>query len=236
MKALIVEDNPHICRALCGALDRWGFVPISCSAGVPALQRWQQEKPGLVVLDLGLPDMDGLDVLQQARKLGLHTPVLLLTARVAVGDRILGLNFGADDYLTKPFDYDELHARLLALVRRHCGGTVPACGAAVAPCEQARRLGGLEWRADGGEFHCGGERLPLSRREAALLRALVQYPNQARPKQALLQAVFGRGDMSGDALEVVAFRLRQRIAVRCGVTIVTLRGLGYLIKARSGDA
>lgn len=110
MKALVVEDDSTMRSALCSAVTQWGFTTTSVASGKHALHNWQQLQPDVMVLDLGLPDIDGLDVLQSGRALGLRTPVLALTARVMPGDRILGLNFGADDYMTKPFDFGELQA------------------------------------------------------------------------------------------------------------------------------
>lgn len=226
--ALVVEDERELQAALCAALQRWGFQPLAAGNAAQALQQWRAAEPGIVLLDLGLPDMDGLDVLHQARMLGLSTPVLVLTARVTPGDCILGLNFGADAYLAKPFDFDELQARVLALVRRAAPPqAMPPPTAPPAPTQ----LGGLHWSPDVRAFYCGGDRIALSSREAALLRALLERPQHARPREVLLQTVFPRGGVLDEALEVVAYRLRRKLA-RCGVVVVTLRGLGYLIKAQ----
>lgn len=230
-RALVVEDETHLRRALCRALEEWGFTAGSAGDGGAGLQCWQAAPPDLVLLDLGLPDMDGLDVLQHARQLGLDAPVIVLTARAMIGDRILGLNFGADGYLTKPFDFQELHARVQALLRRSAS-RAGRIAAAPPPAPPVHRLGALSWTED--TFQCEGERLSLSPREAALLRALLERPNQARPKHALLRAVFPYAEVRDEALEVVAFRLRRKLD-RCGVSVVTLRGLGYLIK-ESGTA
>lgn len=220
MKALVVEDDEALRRALCDALARWGYTVTSAADGPQALANWQLLQPDAVVLDLGLPGMDGLDVLQKGRAMGLKTPVLLLTARAMLGDRILGLNIGADDYLTKPFDLDELEARLNALMRRR-----PTPGQAAT----MRSLGSLQWNPNGAAFYVGQEQLALSPREAALLRALVEQPNRVQTKEALVSAVFPERDVLEDAVEVVAHRLRKKLQP-CGVTVVTLRGLGYLIK------
>ena len=118
MKLLVVEDDPALQATLERTLTRRGFAVAVAGDGVIALQRWAATTPDAVVLDLSLPRLDGLQVLAQARAQGLGTPVLILTARGSVGDRVLGLNAGADDYLAKPFDLDELEARLRALVRR----------------------------------------------------------------------------------------------------------------------
>jgi two-component system, OmpR family, response regulator TctD len=225
MKVLVVEDDAQMHKSLCRALARWGFATCSAVDGRQALAMWQQEAPSVVLLDLSLPGMDGLDVLQQGRALGLATPVLLLTARGTVGDRILGLNFGADDYLPKPFDLDELEAKLRALLRR-VQSSPPASQ------DRPRTLGQLAWEPSGNAFYRGDEPLALSPREAALLRALVERPNYAHTKEFLNEVVFG-DDVQQDAVEVVAHRLRKKLAP-CGVAIVTLRGVGYLIKA--GDS
>jgi two-component system response regulator TctD len=223
MQALVVEDEAQQRKALCDALSQWGFDATAVAAGAPALHSWRVSRPDVVLLDLGLPDMDGLDVLQSARRQGLLAPVLLLTARVTLGDRILGLNLGADDYLLKPYDLDELKARLQALLRRG------AAGAAALPA-QACQVGALSWNPERSQFCFDGQPLALTPRELALLGALVERPNQAQPRDALLRAVFPRGHVLDEALEVVAHRLRRKLAP-CGVTLVTLRGLGYLIKA-----
>jgi len=222
MKALVVEDDARQRQALCEALAQWGFATTVADAGAAALRSWKAVQPDVVLLDLGLPDMDGLDVLQSARRQGLATPVLLLTARVSLGDRILGLNLGADDYLLKPFDFSELKARVHALLRR-----APAAEAVQLPLPG--RLGALTWDARCSAFRCNGRALALTPRELSLLRALVERPNHARSKECLLQAVFPRGHVLEEALEVVAHRLRKKLAP-CGVAVVTLRGLGYLIK------
>lgn len=224
MKVLLVEDDGTLRSALCGALATWGFTTTSAVNGAQALASWQLLQPDALILDLGLPDMDGLDVLQRGRAMGLQTPVMLLSARATLGDRILGLNFGADDYLTKPFDMDELEARLRALIRRKGTAQMP-------PDPQlTQRLGTLNWKPSDAAFYCGDKRLGLSPRELALLRALLERPNRAQPKEYLVNAVFPEGDVMEDAVEVVAHRLRKKL-LPCSVTVVTLRGLGYLIKS-----
>src|SRR5690349_18001044 len=116
MKVLLIEDDAAMQTTLARSFDRRGMQVATCGDGARALDRWQQTVPDVVLLDLTLPGADGLDVLRRARAEGLTTPVLVLTARGTVGDRILGLNSGADDYLAKPFDLDELEARMRALV------------------------------------------------------------------------------------------------------------------------
>jgi two-component system response regulator TctD len=153
--------------------------------------------------------------------------VLVLTARGTVGDRILGLNAGADDYLPKPFDLDELEARVRALARRAPAGTPTPAIAGMGTFQ----LGRLRLDAIHGVFYSGDEVLELTPRESALLRALAARPGQALAKEKLFEAVFpGEFDVQYEAVEVVVYRLRKKLA-HTGVALVTLRGLGYLLKA-----
>jgi two-component system response regulator TctD len=222
MKLLLVEDNPQMQATLQRSFERRGMQVVTCGDGRRALDRWQASLPDVVLLDLSLPGLDGLEVLAQARSAGLKTPVLILTARGTVGDRILGLNTGADDYLPKPFDLDELEARVRALVRRAPGALTP---------DAPPPFCGLHIDPDSGGACLHGEPLELAPRELALLRALLARPGQAVARERLLELVFpGRAEVQPDAIEVVAYRLRKKIA-GTGAQLVTLRGLGYLLKA-----
>ena len=206
------------------SFERRGIQVLVCGDGARALDRWQASLPDVVVLDLSLPGLDGLEVLTRARTEGLGTPVLVLTARGTVGDRVLGLNAGADDYLPKPFDLDELEARLRALVRR-----APR-GGGVAP-DATPEFCGLRCEADSGAVYLRGEVLELPPRELALLRALLARPGHAVARERLFELVFpGQAQVQPEAIEVVAYRLRKKIA-GSGAQLVTLRGLGYLLKA-----
>ena len=226
MKLLLVEDDLSMQAALARALRRRGMDVAACTDGREALARWQATPPDVVLLDLTLPGLDGLSVLQEARRAGLATPVLVLTARGTVGDRVLGLNAGADDYLPKPFDLDELEARLRALHRRG------ASGGEAAPAPAPAVLGQLRPDRESGAIWCGDAVLELAPREAALLHALLARPGQAVAKERLFALVFpGEGDVQYEAIEVVAYRLRKKLA-GTGVQLVTLRGLGYLLKAQ----
>ena len=223
MKLLLVEDDPSMQTALKRTLSNRGMQVELCGDGREALQRWQATPPDVVMLDLTLPGMDGLLVLEEARKAGLRTPVLILTARGTVGDRILGLNSGADDYLPKPFDLDELEARLRALHRRH----VPSAADGAEPALP----GGLRWDRQSGAIHFRDEILELAPRESALLHALLARPGHAVPKERLFELVFpGEAEVQYEAIEVVVYRLRKKLAPT-GAKLVTLRGLGYLLKA-----
>ena len=222
MKLLLVEDNPAMQTTLQRSFERRGMSVVLCGDGARALDRWRASVPDVVLLDLSLPGLDGLQVLAQARAEGLRTPVLILTARGTVGDRILGLNTGADDYLAKPFDLDELEARVRALARRAGGGEAPTPA-----------FGGLQLDADSGAILRDGQPMELTQRETALLRALLARPGQAVAKEKLLELVFpGDTEVQPEAVEVVAYRLRKKLA-GCPVQLVTLRGLGYLLKAEA---
>jgi len=166
----------------------------------------------------------GLQVLEQARRAGLTTPVLILTARGTVGDRIIGLNTGADDYLAKPFDLDELEARLRALHRR----SASVSGESAA---SPQAMGTLRYDKDSGAIYHRDQVLELTPRELALMHALMAKPGHAVSKEKLFELVFpGEADVQYEAIEVVVYRLRKKLA-HTGVTLMTLRGLGYLLKA-----
>ena len=218
----MVEDDPTMQATLQRALSRRGMEVTACADGVRALALWRAGSHDAVLLDLTLPGLDGLDVLERARRDGMVTPVLILTARGTVGDRVLGLNSGADDYLAKPFDLDELEARLRALHRRRHGA-----GREVS----YQVLGSLRYDRDSGAIYRGEQVLELTPRELALLQALMAKPGHAVSKERLFELVFpGETDVQYEAVEVVVYRLRKKLA-DTGVSLVTLRGLGYLLKA-----
>jgi two-component system response regulator TctD len=218
MKLLLVEDNAAMQATLQRSFERSGIKVAVCGDGAKALDRWRASVPDVVLLDLSLPGLDGLMVLEQARREGLNTPVLVLTARGTVGDRVLGLNTGADDYLAKPFDLDELEARVRALVRRQ------------APHPPSPEFCGLRMEVDSGAVYLDGVVLDLTAREAALLRALLARPGNAVARERLIEVVFpGEVEVQPEAIEVVVYRLRKKLAAT-QVQLVTLRGLGYLLK------
>ena len=225
MQLLLVEDDATMQATLQRSLSRRGMAVTALADGRAALAEWRAHPPDAVVLDLTLPGLDGLQVLAQARAAGLRTPVLLLTARGTVGDRVLGLNAGADDYLPKPFDLDELEARLRALLRRSADGSqtpTPPEGPVV---------GALRYDKDSGVIYLQDAPMDLTPREQALLRALLAQPGRALPKERLYELVFpGQSEVQYEAIEVVAYRLRKKLAAT-DVRLVALRGLGYLLKA-----
>ncbi|MEN9630406.1 MAG: hypothetical protein RJA10_3634 [Pseudomonadota bacterium] len=222
MKLLLIEDNAALQTTLQRSFERRGFHMVVCGDGSRALDRWRATVPDVVLLDLSLPGEDGLSVLAAARAEGLQTPVIALTARGTVGDRVLGLNTGADDYLAKPFDLDELEARVRALARRHS----PNRGNRPAPTEFA----GLSVDDDSGAVYLLEQPMELTARESALLRALLARPGHAVAKERLSELVFpDQSDVNADAIEVVVYRLRRKLQA-APVQLVTLRGLGYLLR------
>ena len=224
MRLLLIEDDPALALTLKRSLERKMMQVQLCDNGSQAVAVWQAMQPDVVALDLSLPGLDGLQVLKIARQAGLLAPVLILTARGTVGDKILGLNAGADDYLPKPFDLDELEARVRALNRRHSN--------ALASNEnQTSALGALRLDRDNRALYLQGAVMDLSPREFALMAALMKNPGQAVAKERLLDLVFpDQTNVQLEAIEVVVYRLRKKL-VNAGVTLVTLRGLGYLLKA-----
>ncbi len=224
MQLLLVEDDPTMQATLHRALTRRGMEVTAAGDGRSALSQWAARQPDAVILDLTLPGLDGLQLLQQARSRGLRTPVLILTARGTVGDRVMGLNAGADDYLPKPFDLDELEARLRALVRRSADPGTP-----VAP--STLQIGAIRYDKDSGALYLNGEVMELTPRELALMHALLAQPGHAVTKERLYELVFpGQLDVQYEAIEVVVYRLRKKLT-GTGLTLMTLRGLGYLLRA-----
>lgn len=226
MNLLLIEDDAALHTTLSRSLTRLGWQVEVCEDGRAALPRWRANHPDVVLLDLTLPGRDGLAVLAQARDEGLTTPVLILTARGTVGDRVQGLNTGADDYLPKPFDLDELEARVRALHRRQ---TEINMESASSPGKSYV----LSYDKESRSISHAGQVLDLSSRELAMLRALLARSGQAVTKERLFELVFpGQTEVQFEAIEVVAYRLRKKLH-GTGATLTTLRGLGYLLKLES---
>jgi len=224
MHLLLIEDDLALRTTLQRSLARAGMRVDVCGDGDTALATWKQLQPDVLLLDLSLPGTDGLDVLAQGRRSGLTTPVLILTARGTVGDRVLGLNAGADDYLPKPFDLDELEARIRALHRRRPG-------VSRGEDEDSPNVGSLRHDRRNGAIYHQHHVLDLTPRELALMVALMARPGHAVAKERLFEVVFpGEAEVHYEAIEVVVYRLRKKLA-DTGVTLMTLRGLGYLLKA-----
>ncbi|QNP50274.1 response regulator [Diaphorobacter aerolatus] len=229
MRILLVEDEHDLAHWLSRTLARQaGIVVEWADDGALADARLRQEEFDAVVLDLGLPGISGHGVLERMRARDDRTPVLVLTARDSLVERVAMLRNGADDFLPKPFMVDELEARLQALVRRSRGREKPrlSCGPLTLDLAAQR-------------FHVGGgEPLALSPREHGVLRVLIQRSGEPVTKQQILDRVFpGDSEVNPEAIEVLIHRLRKKL-VDLRVQIVTLRGLGYCLEeqpARDGD-
>lgn len=221
MRILLVEDDLDMSAAISRALSRRGFHITLCLDGHAAFNKIRQQDNDAVVLDLNIPGLDGLHVLHRTRALNIRTPILVLTARGAVGDRISGLNAGADDYLSKPFDLEELEARLRALGRR--GDTAPS---------DTIECAGLRLDLRSGAFFGGGTPMEFGPREAGVLKALMARPGHAVAKEELFRAAYPDATLPRpEFVEVIVHRLRKKLTAH-GVQIMTLRGLGYLLRPR----
>jgi two-component system response regulator QseB len=216
MRLLLVEDDAMIGEAVRTGLRQDGFTVDwvrDAEAGDTALKA---ETYALLLLDLGLPRKSGLDWLRELRRRGNRTPVLILTARDAVADRVAGLDSGADDYLVKPFDLDELSARVRALMRRHAGRAEPLLRHAELTLDPATR-----------EARFKGEPINLSAREFFLLAALVERPGAILSRAQLEQRLYGWGEeVESNAVEVHIHHLRKKLGADF---IRNVRGLGYTL-------
>jgi two-component system response regulator QseB len=219
MHVLLTEDNALIASGIVAGLEAQGFSVAHAATAAQADAMLRSARFDLMILDLGLPDEDGLPFLHRLRRRGVELPVLILTARDAVTERVSGLQAGADDYLVKPFDLRELAARLHALLRRAAGRT-----------SHLIEHGSLIYDPAACAASVDGHPIDLSRREQALLQALLQNPGRVLSAEQLKDAVYGLGeDVESNALNVHIHHLRRKLG---NGIVETVRGLGY----RLGDA
>ena len=216
MRILLVEDVPQLGDGLTIGLRQAGFAVDWVKDGNSADQALRSENFDLVVLDLGLPRLSGMEVLNRARGRGQTLPVLILTARDATGDKVSGLDAGADDYLVKPVDLDELAARIRALIRRSAGRAAPLLTHGDLSLDPAARSVTL-----------AGASVDLSSREFSLLQMLLENAGRGLSRSQLEQSVYGwRDEPDSNALEVHIHHLRRKLGSKM---IRTLRGVGYTI-------
>jgi DNA-binding response OmpR family regulator len=220
MRILVVEDNLELGALLSRGLEAADFAVDLATTAEEASESLLSARYAAVVLDIGLPDRDGLSVLRELRGRRDSTPVLVLTARGGLQDRVTGLETGADDYLAKPFALEELVARLRALLRR--------------PGEMLGRmlqLGDITFDADGRQVYVKGAPEVLSGQELALLEVLMRRSGKVVPKKYLEDQLFGlMSDVGRNAVEVAVYRLRKRLdELSSGLEIHTIRGVGYLL-------
>jgi DNA-binding response OmpR family regulator len=223
VRILVVEDDPTLCEVIARTLRDAGHAVDVAADGNKADAMLALDPYDAVVLDLNLPGMDGLEVLSRARRRGVAAPVLVITARDTLDDRIRGLDAGSDDYLVKPFDLRELEARLRALLRRGTGAAARVEIGSVMLDTAARRV------------FVAGEPLVLPPREFALLEALMLQPGKVVSKSKLATQLSAWGDepLASNALEVFVHRLRKKLE-HAGLEIRTMRGMGYMIERPDG--
>ncbi|MBZ0105974.1 MAG: response regulator transcription factor [Sulfuricella denitrificans] len=221
MRILIVEDDSLLADSLVTSLKQAGYAADLARNGQDADYMLSQQSYDLTVLDLGLPRMDGFQVLRRLRERKSLAPVLILTARDSLEDRVKGLDLGADDYMAKPFELPELEARIRALLRRSNWGN-----------SELVSLGGLSFDVPGRRVYCAGRVLDLPARELGIFEVLLQRAGKVVSKEQLLESLYGWEAETGDnAIEVYVHRLRKKLE-GSGVTIATVRGLGYLMDAQ----
>lgn len=220
MRLLIVEDEPSLAALLCAALERAGFALDVATGLAKTEEHLRLATYDMLLLDLGLPDGDGLTLLRGLRRRDSSLPVLILTARDTPEDRVTGLDSGADDYVVKPFHMDELVSRIRALLRR------PNAALGVD-----LRLGNLALHTISRETTVGGTTVALSLRETSLLELLIRRHGRVVPREAIEESLYGfDSPTSPNAVEVLVHRLRRRLQ-DAGATVMihTIRGVGYLL-------
>lgn len=219
MRILVVEDDKTLGAAIAQSLAHAGYATDWVGNAAAALHALSVEHFDAMVLDLGLPDRDGHEVIRHLRLRGRSLPVLVLTARDGVEDRVQGLDIGADDYVVKPIAMVELQARIRALLRRSAGVASPRFS-----------LGRLELDTAGKQAHLDGRTLDLSAREWAVLEYLATHARRIVSKEQLIQAIAGWDqELSVNAIEAYVHRLRVKIA-HAGIVVRTVRGLGYMLE------
>lgn len=220
---LLVDDDERLRRALERALSLEGFGVRGASGGREAVRAIAERRPDLILLDLGMPDVDGLTVLRHLRNEGVDAPVLILSARTEIDERVRGLEAGADDYLVKPFAIAELRARIQALLRRR------------APEQQVRhRVGDLTVDPRARRAERGGRLLELTRREFDLLAALAARAGEVRSRADLLGEVWGYAEpVETNVVDVFAGYLRRKLEAGGEPRILhTVRGIGFVLEER----
>ncbi|PSJ22495.1 DNA-binding response regulator [Halomonas sp. ND22Bw] len=223
MRILLVEDDPSLASGIRLALKPEHYTVDILGDGIEALNALRDEEPfDAVILDLGLPRLDGIDLLTRLRRGGHRVPVLVLTARDGIEQRIQGLDAGADDYLTKPFEVDELKARLRALLRRSQG---------LVSSELRHR--GVVLDPENRRVTYQGQPVTLSRREFTLLQEFLSHPGHAFTRDTLARLLYGWDeDVESNAIEVHVHHLRRKLAPEL---IRTLRGIGYIMDKAPAD-
>jgi two-component system response regulator MprA len=226
MRILVIEDDDSVRAALRRALLLDGYEVLQAPTGQEGLLRAQTDVPDAVILDLGLPDIGGMQVCRSLRASGNRTPILMLTARDAIDDRVDGLEAGADDYLVKPYDVRELQARLRAIMRRHVEGGNG----------RVLRFEELELDPDLHAASVGGRVVELTRTEFQLLELLMLNPRRVLSSELIYDRVWGYDfGRSGNALRVYIGYLRRKLEAEGGRRLIqTVHGVGYALREPAG--
>jgi len=220
MRGLIIEDTDEIADCMQQSLHDLGIACDRFAEGRPVPGALQSAEYDIVILDLNLPDIDGLTVLKDLRRSGCTSPVLIVSARIGVDDRVSGLDLGADDYMLKPFDLLEFEARVRALLRRDKDSRAPMLEFGQLSFEQSTR-----------QFFIDGEAMDLSPRERAVLEILIRQNGGVISKDRIAQHIFAFDDLAGtSSIELYVHRLRRKLK-GCDIEIITKRGLGYALHA-----
>jgi len=221
MRILVVDDEPAVRGSLERALRLDGYAVELASDGADGLERLADRPADAIVLDLLMPEMDGLELCRRVRGADDQTPILVLTARDQVADRVAGLDAGADDYLVKPFALEELRARLRALLRR-----------SHQPAESPLRFESLALVPDAREVTLGKRRIDLTRTEFELLRLFLEHPRQVLTRSVIFERVWGYDfGRSSNSLEVYVGYLRRKLEAGGEPRMIqTVRGIGYVLR------
>lgn len=220
MRILIVEDDEKIATFVVRGLKQNGYAVDHCADGERGLALAQTVSYDAAVVDIMLPKLDGLSLIRQLREKSVRIPVLILSAKASVDDRVRGLQAGGDDYLTKPFAFSELHARIQALIRRASQTAEP----------MRLTVGDLTLDLLTREVHRDGEKIELQPREFALLEYLMRNPNRAVTKTMILEHIFDYSfDPQTNVVDVLVHRLRNKVD-RDKAMIHTIRGVGYVLR------
>ncbi len=225
MRLLLVEDERRLADRLARGLREEGFAVDCAATGRAAREQAAGAEYDLILLDLGLPDHSGLDLLRGWRREGMEAPVLILTARDLVEEKVEGLNAGADDYLTKPFAFEEVLARVRALLRRRA-----------APPRSVLEAGGLRLDRDAGRAERGDEALDLTPRELALLEYFMLHPGVVLSRDRIAEHVWDQAyEARSNTIDVIVARLRRKIEVGEERKIHSVPGVGYVLRPGGGE-
>ncbi|MCX4661140.1 response regulator transcription factor [Streptomyces uncialis] len=232
-RILIVDDEPAVREALRRSLAFEGYATEVAVDGADALEKAAATRPDLIILDIQMPRMDGLTAARRVRASGSLVPILMLTARDTVGDRVTGLDAGADDYLVKPFELDELFARLRALLRR----SSYAATAGQAEEGDILAFGDLRMDLATREVHRGARPVELTRTEFTLLEMFLAHPRQVLTREQILKAVWGFDfEPTSNSLDVYVMYLRRKTEAGGEPRLVhTVRGVGYVLRPGGPD-